>query len=231
MSDNGSNIVKTSSSGAFVGSGNDVRATMKGTRIVKPGSEMDKNAFLRILAAELTNQDPMNAKDSTAYVTQMAQFASMEQMANLNSTMTTYSANSLAGKHVVMRVNDPNGIPYSGVVRDVTSNGGRIKLGVEVNVNGKAEIWDFDYNEVLRVVNAPDYNLEYLAGSTALYTAAALIGKKAELNIKDGEDNNITGTVKGLIREGALIKLRVVADGTGEELTVSLSNIMKLDMV
>ncbi|MDI9219152.1 flagellar biosynthesis protein FlgD, partial [Clostridium tertium] len=35
------------------------RATDRGTQIVKPGQDMDKNAFLTILSAELSNMDPM----------------------------------------------------------------------------------------------------------------------------------------------------------------------------
>ena len=63
------------------------RATSRGTTIVKKGQEMDQNSFLKILSAELTNQDPTTAKDGTEFVAQMAQFASLEQMTNLNSTM------------------------------------------------------------------------------------------------------------------------------------------------
>ena len=62
------------------------RATDKGTPIIKTGSELDKNSFLKILTAELSNQDPQNAKDSTEYVAQMAQFAGLEQMTNLIQT-------------------------------------------------------------------------------------------------------------------------------------------------
>ena len=43
-----------------------------GTPIVKPGSDLDKNAFLKILAAELANQDPTADVDSTKYVSQLA---------------------------------------------------------------------------------------------------------------------------------------------------------------
>jgi flagellar basal-body rod modification protein FlgD len=215
---------------AYSSNTNAVRATQKGTRIVKPGSEMDKNAFLRILAAELTNQDPMNAKDSTQYVTQMAQFASMEQMANLNNTMSTYAANGLVGKQVITRINDINGIPYSGIVKDITNKSGQIKVGVEINNNGKLEIWDFDYNEIATVQEAPNYALDNLSGNTALLAAASLIGKKAELNIKDSEDKNITGVIKGIIRDGGLLKIKFEADGaSGESMTVTLDNIIKLE--
>ena len=66
--------------------------TTKGTKIVtSTGGSMDKTAFLKILASELSNLDPTQNQDSSAYVTQMAQFASVEQMSNLNETMTKSS--------------------------------------------------------------------------------------------------------------------------------------------
>ena len=68
-------------------------ATDRGTQIVKSGEDMDKNAFLTILSAELSNMDPMGDNDSTQYITQMAQFVSMEQMSNLNTTMSSYANN------------------------------------------------------------------------------------------------------------------------------------------
>ncbi|HBA04212.1 MAG TPA: hypothetical protein DCW51_09845, partial [Clostridium sp.] len=66
-------------------------ATKIGTPIVKPGSELDKNAFFKILAAELSNQDPTQSQDTSAYIAQLAQFTTLEQMSSLNSTMTLSS--------------------------------------------------------------------------------------------------------------------------------------------
>ncbi|WP_258921671.1 flagellar hook capping FlgD N-terminal domain-containing protein [Heyndrickxia coagulans] len=55
--------------------------TASGTRT---GSKtLDKNAFLKILIAQLQNQDPTNPMDDTQFVSQMAQFSSLEQMTNL----------------------------------------------------------------------------------------------------------------------------------------------------
>ena len=51
-------------------------------------SEVSKDGFLKILAAQLQNQDPMNTKDNSEYVAQMAQFSALEQMQNLNSSIT-----------------------------------------------------------------------------------------------------------------------------------------------
>jgi len=48
---------------------------------------LDKDAFLKILTVQLRYQDPLNAKDNTEYIAQMAQFAALEQMQNLNNSM------------------------------------------------------------------------------------------------------------------------------------------------
>lgn len=126
-----------------------VRATDKGTKIVKPEETMDKNAFLRILTAELSNQDPTNAKDSTEYVAQMAQFAGLEQMSNLNSTMSFTGAYSLLGKGVNLNSRDEQGNQYYGIVKSVFKDVQGIKLNVEVNDAGNTK--DFLYSDVLSV--------------------------------------------------------------------------------
>ncbi|MFL0269646.1 flagellar hook assembly protein FlgD [Candidatus Clostridium radicumherbarum] len=124
-------------------------ATAKGTKIVsKTGSEMDKDAFLRILSAELSNQNPDDAKDSTQYISQLAQFSSLEQMSNLNTTMTFSGASALIGKTVVLSDLDSNGYQYYGVVRGVTKDNGTVKLNVQVNPNDSTSIKDFPYSDV-----------------------------------------------------------------------------------
>jgi flagellar basal-body rod modification protein FlgD len=206
-------------------------ATKNGTRIVKPGSDMDKNAFLKILAAELSNQDPMAAKDSTQYVSQMAQFASMEQMTNLNTTMSSNAANSLIGKGVVTKVKDATGVTYAGVVRDVTNNSGKFVVGVEVSDGSTTKILDFDYNEIATVAETPNYSMDNLSTNTALLAAANMIGKTGEFNLKDSNNNNLQGLIKGVVKENGLLKLRVQPNGSNEIKIVTLDTLVKLDMV
>jgi len=129
------------------------RATNRGTPIVKAGSEMDKNSFLKILVAELSNQDPQNAKDSTAYVAQMAQFAGLEQMTNLNNNLNFSNATSLIGKIVAFSSADSLGNQYGGVVRGVYKNGAGVQLNVEIIENGKAVVKDFPYDTVTDVID------------------------------------------------------------------------------
>ena len=54
-----------------------VNKTENGTTIIEPGKETDKDLFLKLLVAQMKNQDPFNAQDPTQYVTQLAQFLSL----------------------------------------------------------------------------------------------------------------------------------------------------------
>jgi flagellar basal-body rod modification protein FlgD len=189
-------------------------ATEKGTRVVKPGNEMDKNAFLRILTAELSNQNPDNAKDSTQYVAQLAQFASLEQMSNLNSTVRMNSANSLIGKIVGLSLTDYKGIPYSGIVQGVSKTGSNVVLNVQVNKDGQNEVMQVDYSDVVDVMDKPDYNQQALNENLLLLTSSSLIGKSAEFSDKDSDGNNYKGTINGVFIDGSTVKFKVKVNGS-----------------
>jgi len=47
----------------------------------------DKDAFTKMLVAQLQNQDPMSPQDNQAMVAQLAQFSSLEQMQQLNQNI------------------------------------------------------------------------------------------------------------------------------------------------
>jgi flagellar basal-body rod modification protein FlgD len=50
--------------------------------------KLGKNEFLKILTEQLANQDPTKPMDSNAFVAQLAQFSTLEQMQNTNDTLT-----------------------------------------------------------------------------------------------------------------------------------------------
>jgi flagellar basal-body rod modification protein FlgD len=51
------------------------------------GGALGKNDFLRLLVAQLSNQDPLNPMDGTQFVSQLAQFSSVEQLTNLSDSV------------------------------------------------------------------------------------------------------------------------------------------------
>ncbi|MCM0650445.1 flagellar biosynthesis protein FlgD [Clostridium swellfunianum] len=206
-----------------------VGATSKGTKIVKPGNEMDKNAFLKILTAELSNQNPDNAKDSTQYVAQMAQFASLEQMSNLNSTMRMSSANSLIGKFVALRQTDFKGIPYTGTVQSVSKSGSNVILSVQVIKDGKSEVMEVDYSDVTDVADMPDYNQQALNENLLLLTSSSLIGKKAEFADKDAAGNIYKGTINGVFIDGNTVKLKVQVENSEEIVELPYTSLRRVE--
>lgn len=49
--------------------------------------ELGKEEFLRLLTAQLNNQDPLSPMDNTAFVSQLAEFSGLEQMMNVSKSV------------------------------------------------------------------------------------------------------------------------------------------------
>ena len=64
----------------------------------KSGSTMDKEAFLKLLVAQMKYQDPLEPTSNTEFVSQYAQFSSLEQMQNMSATLELSRASTLVGQ-------------------------------------------------------------------------------------------------------------------------------------
>ena len=64
-----------------------VNNTENGTTIVSGNDNSDKDLFLKLLVAQMKNQDPFNSQDPTQYITQLAQFNMLEQSMALNENI------------------------------------------------------------------------------------------------------------------------------------------------
>ena len=65
-----------------------------GTSSKKADQILGKDDFLKLMVAQMKNQDPMNPSDDKDNIAQMAQFSSLEQITNL-ATATQDLANRL----------------------------------------------------------------------------------------------------------------------------------------
>jgi len=148
--------------------------TENGTNIVMPGEETDKDLFMKMLVAQMSNQDPFNPQDPTQYVTQLAQFNSLEQMMNLNNGMEYLMgmtngllvnsamgmASSLIGKQVEVYapIENPdegedaegsNNETLTGVVEGVHIKDGMVYM--DVRIDETKELKSIEYGALIKV--------------------------------------------------------------------------------
>jgi flagellar hook assembly protein FlgD len=53
----------------------------------KIDSGLGQNAFLQLLVTQLQHQDPLQPQDDTQFLAQLAQFTSLEQLTNINTSL------------------------------------------------------------------------------------------------------------------------------------------------
>jgi len=59
--------------------------------------DVNMNQFLQLLVAQIQNQDPTNPADSTAFLTQLAQFSELEQTVAIRGDIESQMPFSAAG--------------------------------------------------------------------------------------------------------------------------------------
>ena len=84
---------------------------------------LGKDDFMKLLLAQLKNQDPLKPLDGTDFAAQLAQFSSLEQLSNMNTELKNVSVNqmtmnyaqsvNLIGKNVV--TNSGNSLTVNGL--------------------------------------------------------------------------------------------------------------------
>ncbi len=71
------------------GSGNDIFSA----------GQADTGTFLRLLVAQVRNQDPLSPQDPTQFVSQLAQFSALDQLLHINKQLEVIAANSDSGSN------------------------------------------------------------------------------------------------------------------------------------
>lgn len=85
---------------------------------------LGKDDFLKLLITQLSNQDPTSPMEDTEFISQMAQFSSLEQMTNMSNAFSKMSeflnsqeAASTIGKTVELNIGDTT---TTGIVQGAT---------------------------------------------------------------------------------------------------------------
>lgn len=180
--------------------------------------ELGKEAFLQLLVAQMKYQDPLNPTSDTEYISQLATFSSLEEMQNMNETLTSgleslnatmnnSHAQSLVGKYVMLTVADGKGVlnATGGQVDYVYTEDGTTYLSVNGN----------DYPmSCLDSVVSEEY-VKSLSGkgqstTNDLATASQLIGKN--VTIKDDKKAEHTGNVTNAYMDNGYVYLTVESE-------------------
>jgi len=113
----------------------------------KDGNNLGKDDFLKLLMAQMRNQDPLNPMQDKDYIAQLATFSSLEQMTNMNTSLNnfleTMSTNllqfsELIGKkvsYVVVSEDGKTTTVEEGIVKSVERNTNGFKVNL---TNGKS---------------------------------------------------------------------------------------------
>lgn len=125
-------VVQEVKDGKFVES-NSVQSLAKEKAKKKAGnSNLDKDAFLQLLVAQMKYQDPLEPTSNTEYIAQFATFSELEQMQNMSATLELSRASSLIGQTVLLDVTDSEGRTRTvqGNVDYVIYEGGKAYLSI-----------------------------------------------------------------------------------------------------
>jgi flagellar basal-body rod modification protein FlgD len=108
--------------------------------------ELGKDDFLKLLLAQLANQDPTSPMENTQFIAQMAQFSSLEQMTNMSAEFTKL-ANMMNSSEAVNVIGKTVDIDVAGQLVSGVVDGATRGVNPQVEVNGML----YDMAQVQRV--------------------------------------------------------------------------------
>lgn len=156
---------------------------------------VNSETFLSLLVAEMTNQDPLEPTSNTEFISQMAQFTSLQYAQDSSKYSMANYASSLVGKTATgTKMDGGNLVTKTGVVESVTKNGDNYT----VTIDGTA----FDLSAISGV-STGDSNANGAATGSALgdqiARASMMVGMLATVSLdKDGTPYIDTGIIEAI---------------------------------
>ena len=187
-----------------------IEETQSESSVKKAASKtgMDKDAFLKLLVAQMKYQDPLEPTSNTEFISQYATFSQVEQMQNMAATMELSRASSMVGKLVAVETTDKLGDvkQLQGMVQYVTYENGKAYVSIDGNL--------YSADDVTAVIDETYQNAFDLAVS--FVTAMDKLPRVERLTIDDRESvetlqkafNNMTSYQQSFISDEYIEKLQ-----------------------
>jgi flagellar basal-body rod modification protein FlgD len=169
-------------------------------------SSLGKDDFLKLMIAQMKNQDPMNPMDGTQYAAQLAQFTSLEQLTNLNSTMT---ASMEANTSLTQSVN--NTMMATLIGKDVKLSGNDIVLAGQDSIK-----FDYTLPQEAASVSIKIYNSSGALVKTITGAPTKLGDNKLSWDLSDNTlaNGSYTYSLEALDASGKSITTTAYKEGT-----------------
>lgn len=172
---------------------------------------VSSDTFLSLLVAEMTNQDPMEPTSNTEFVTQMAQFTSLQYSKDSATYSMSNYASSLVGKTVTAsKMDGSKQVTKTGVVESVMKSGKTYTL--------KIDGVSFDISNVTSIGTTSDSSTGNTSSGSSLgeliARASMMIGMSATVNpgVEGGSllDSGIISSIQ--VKDG---QVRVIINDKG----------------
>lgn len=172
---------------------------------------VSSDTFLSLLVAEMTNQDPMEPTSNTEFVTQMAQFTSLQYSKDSATYSMSNYASSLVGKTVTAsKMDGSKQVTKTGVVESVMKSGKTYTL--------KIDGVSFDISNVTSIGTTSDSSTGNTSSGGSLgeliARASMMIGMSATVNpgVEGGSllDSGIISSIQ--VKDG---QVRVIINDKG----------------
>ena len=142
------------------------QTSLKNAKEKEKKSTTSKDTFLKLLVAEVKNQDPLQPTSNTEWVSQYATFSELETMQNMSASLDVSRASSLVGKTVMIQTTNESGkvSEIQGRVDYITYESGK----VYVSVNGS----NYSLDDVRNVIDD-----QYLSAFDNVYAWTVALNK------------------------------------------------------
>ena len=197
---------------------NQIEESMERGRNV--GGNMGKNDFLMLLSAQLRHQDPLEPSSDADFAAQLAQFTSLEQMQNMNTSMESLvnmQSYGLVGKFVIAeQVVNGQVTEIAGEVDSIF-----VRDGVTFAQIGEDTVPLSAIREVFNTSNL-------LTSDRLLQTSQSLIGREVLAVVGDDE---ITGVVQRIVVNlGTMYAQLDTLGDDGEPIFVPVNSIVDIGL-